>query len=66
MNLLSVREVAERLQRNPVLVYRWIAEGRLRAQKVGYAVVVDERELKRFEKRLPERRAPRPRGGGRR
>jgi excisionase family DNA binding protein len=45
-----------------VLVYRWIAEGRIRAQKVGRAVIVEERELERFAKRQPERR---PRGGQR-
>lgn len=59
--LLSVGEVARRLRRNPVLVYRWISEGRIRAQKVGRAVVIDEREVGRFQKREPERR--RRRGG---
>lgn len=60
--LLSVAEAARRLRRNPVLVYRWIAEGRIRAQKIGRAVIVDERELERFTKRQPERRR---RGGTR-
>jgi len=54
--LLSVAETARRLKRNPVLVYRWITEGRIRAQKVGRAVIVDERELERFVKQQPERR----------
>ncbi len=55
--LLSVGEVAKRLRRNPVLLYRWISEGRIRAQKVGRAVVVDEREVQRFKRHEPERRA---------
>jgi excisionase family DNA binding protein len=60
--LLSVAEVARRLKRNPVLVYRWIDEGRLRAQKVGRAVIVDERDVEQFAKQQPERRR---RGGQR-
>lgn len=60
--LLSVGEVARRLDRNPILVYRWISEGRIRAQKIGRAVIVDEREVARFAKRQPKRVA---RGGTR-
>jgi len=60
--LLPVSEVARRLRRSPTLVYRWISEGRLRGQKYGYAVLVEERELARFEKNAPARRG----GGGRR
>lgn len=60
--LLTVAECARRLQRSPTLVYRWISEGRLRGRKYGYAVLVDERDLVRFEKSRPERRGG---GGGR-
>jgi excisionase family DNA binding protein len=59
--LLTVAEAARRLRRNPTLVYRWISEGRLRGQKFGMAVMVDERDLARFEKEAPARRK---RGGG--
>lgn len=60
--LLPVAEVARCMRRSPTLIYRWISEGRLRGQKYGYAVLVEERELARFEKNAPERRG----GGGRR
>jgi excisionase family DNA binding protein len=60
--LLPVSEVARRLRRSPTLIYRWISDGRLRGQKYGYAVLVEERELARFQKNAPERRG----GGGRR
>lgn len=60
--LLAVSEVARRLRRSPTLIYRWISEGRLHGQKYGYAVLVEERELARFQKNAPERRG----GGGRR
>jgi excisionase family DNA binding protein len=53
---LTVAQVARKLRRSPTLVYRWIAEGRLRGQKLGYAVLVDERDLERFAKDAPERR----------
>jgi excisionase family DNA binding protein len=54
--LLTVVQVAERLDRHEKLVYRWISEGRLRGQKYGMAVMVDERDLVRFEKDAPMRR----------
>jgi excisionase family DNA binding protein len=60
--LLTVAQVAKRLDRHEKLIYRWISEGRLRAQKYGMAVLVDEQELARFAKRAPERRE---RGGRR-
>lgn len=59
--LLTVAQVAKALDRHEKLVYRWIAEGRLRGQKYGTAVLVDERELARFRKQQP----PRLRRGGR-
>lgn len=60
--LLTVAETARRLRRSPTLLYRWISEGRLRGQKFGMAVLIDERDVARFEKNAPERRK---RGGGR-
>lgn len=60
--LVTVAEAARRMRRSPTLVYRWISQGRLRGQKYGYAVLVDERDLVRFENNAPERRGGR-RGG---
>lgn len=63
-----MREVAARLRRNRLLVYRWLAEGRLRGERYGYAWLVTERELTRFLRHEPERRSRRRvgrRGGGR-
>lgn len=54
--LLTVGQVAKRLKRSPTLIYRWVSDGRLRGQKYGHAVLIDERELARFEKDAPERR----------
>ena len=56
MKYLTPDKVAERLQRNPELVRRWIREGRLRAEKVGRSWAVLERELERFRRSEPERR----------
>jgi excisionase family DNA binding protein len=53
--LLTVSQVAKRLDRHQKLVYRWISEGRLRGQKFGMAVLVDERDVTRFAKEAPPR-----------
>ena len=63
-----MREAAERLRRDPKLVYRWLSDGRLRGERFGHAWLVREREIERFRKHEPERREPRgtaKRRGGR-
>ena len=56
MKYLTPDEVAERLQRSPELIRRWIREGRLRAEKVGRSWAVTERELNKFRRHEPGRR----------
>lgn len=46
--MLTVRQVAERLQVHPKTVYRWIYEGKLKALKIDGIVRITEEEYKRF------------------
>lgn len=48
MDYLTVAQVARRLRRHPKLVYRWIAEGRLRAERAGSVWLVHKETLARF------------------
>ena len=48
MNLLTRKEVAERLRVGPRSVDRYIKSGLLRACKPGKHVLVDEQDLKEF------------------
>lgn len=57
VKLYTVTEVAKKLKRSRVLVYRWLTEGRLRGKKYGHAWLVSERDLATFKQ--PERRKPR-------
>jgi excisionase family DNA binding protein len=43
--VLTVPEVARRLDRNPETIRRWIREGKLRSQKVGTQHLIDEEVL---------------------
>jgi len=56
VRLLPLPEVARRLNRNPVLVRRWLREGRLRGVKYGRDWLIAERDLARFRAEQPERR----------
>lgn len=62
---ITVHEAARRLNRHPILVYRWIAQGRLRAERYVRSLLIPERELERFLKHAPERRRPHGRKGRR-
>lgn len=52
----TVEEAARRLNRNLALVYRWLAEGRLRGEKWGRSWLIRDRDLQRFLRNAPERR----------
>ncbi len=52
----TVAQAAARLNRNRALIYRWLAEGRLRGEKFGYVWLVSERDLRRFLRQPPGRR----------
>jgi excisionase family DNA binding protein len=59
--LLTVREVAERLRSSPETVRRWLRQGKLRGfrpggTKLGYRV--SEQELQRFLRVAGERDTP--------
>ncbi len=56
MKRYTAREVAAKLNRNPILVYRWLQDGRLRGEKFGHAWLVSEGELRRFMRQEPGRR----------
>lgn len=43
--MLTVPEAAQRVDRNPETIRRWIRSGRLRSQKIGTQHLVDEDEL---------------------
>ena len=43
--MLTVPEVARRLNRDPETVRRWIRTGKLRAHRVGTQHIVDEEDL---------------------
>jgi excisionase family DNA binding protein len=48
MEYLTITQVATRLRRNPALVYRWIVQGRLKAERVGPVWLVSKDALSRF------------------
>jgi len=57
---LTVPEVARRLNRHPVLIRRWIKEGRLRATRFGVREwFITPADFARFKRNQPERRARR-------
>jgi excisionase family DNA binding protein len=43
--MMSVREAAERVDRDPETIRRWIRSGRLPSRQVGTRYVIDERDL---------------------
>jgi excisionase family DNA binding protein len=43
--MLTVPEAARRAGRNPETIRRWIRSGKLRSQKVGTQLLIDELEL---------------------
>lgn len=43
--LLTVPQAAERIQRNPETIRRWIRSGRLQAEKVGTQHVIEKEAL---------------------
>jgi len=49
LEYLTVAQVAKRLRRHPKLVYRWIAEGRLKAERAGSVWLVSRETLALFE-----------------
>lgn len=49
--MLTVPEAAERINRNPETIRRWIRSGRLRAQKVGTQHIIDEADLEAVSER---------------
>ena len=61
MERLAVPEVARRLGRNPILVRRWLREGRLQGEQFGREWLITARELERFLRNEPERRQRRAR-----
>jgi excisionase family DNA binding protein len=57
--MLTVEQVAERLERDVQMVRRWIREGRLEAERVGPIYLVRPGALRRFKvpKARPRRSA---------
>ena len=53
---LTVDEIAERLARNPELIRRWLREGRLRGERIGWSWTITPAELERFKRAAPRRR----------
>ena len=49
--LLSVSEAAARLGVSRVRVWQWIKEGRLKAERLGNAWAIRERDLAKFKPR---------------
>lgn len=47
--MLTVEQVAERLERDVQMVRRWIREGRLEAERVGPIYLVRPGALRRFK-----------------
>ena len=43
--MLTVPEAAQRINRNPETIRRWIRSGKLRSERVGTQHLVDEQEL---------------------
>ena len=48
MKLLTIREVADRLSISQSLAYRLVAEGKIRAYRIGGAVRVSEDQLSEY------------------
>ena len=53
---LTVDQIAEKLQRHPELVRRWLRSGRLHGERIGWSWTVLPRDLERFRRELPIRR----------
>ena len=52
--MLTVREVAKRVHKNPETVRRWIWDGKLKASKLGNQLFIEEGELSKVNRRTPE------------
>jgi excisionase family DNA binding protein len=59
MKRLTVADAAQRLQRNPELIRRWLREGRLHGEQFGREWLIVPSDLERFAAKEPERRRPR-------
>jgi excisionase family DNA binding protein len=59
MRRYTTIEAAARLRRHPELVRRWLRDGRLRGEQSGRDWLVTEREIARFLRTEPQRRARR-------
>jgi excisionase family DNA binding protein len=53
---LTVDEIAQKLARHPELVRRWLREGRLRGERIGWSWTITSAELDRFKRKAPGRR----------
>jgi excisionase family DNA binding protein len=60
MKLLSAKDVAKRLNVHPVRVKTLIREGRLKAQKIAGAWIINEKDLKKLK--ILKRGRPRKNG----
>jgi excisionase family DNA binding protein len=47
--MLTVGEAAQRVERDPETVRRWIRSGKLRSRRIGKQHLIDELDLARFE-----------------
>lgn len=56
MKRYTVAQAAAKMRRNPILVYRWLQEGRLKGEKFGHAWLVSATELQRLMRAEPGRR----------
>ena len=54
---LTVNEIADKLQRNPELVRRWLRSGQLKGERIGWSWTITPAELERFKHSQPQRRA---------
>jgi len=54
--MLTVREVAERLRVSPATVYRWVRRGKLEALRIGGTTRIEEEALSEFIEKAKGRR----------
>jgi excisionase family DNA binding protein len=56
LRVTIVDEIAQKLGRHPELVRRWLREGRLRGERIGWSWTITPAELERFKRSVPLRR----------